>query len=122
MLNKSILAFVIIFSLGIQAKNLEPISYWDIQSASSPIASPDNSLIIFSKKYIDKKNDDFINEIWVMKQDGSDKRFFAKGENPKWSPDSSRVAYVKSDDNDTSQIYIKSVSYTHLTLPTTPYV
>jgi len=107
MLNKSILAFVIIFSLGIQAKNLEPISYWDIQSVSSPIASPDNSLIIFSKKYIDKKNDDFINEIWVMKQDGSDKRFFAKGENPKWSPDSSRVAYVKSDDNDTSQIYIK---------------
>ena len=107
MLNKSILAFVIIFSLGIQAKNLEPISYWDIQSASSPIASPDNSLIIFSKKYIDKKNDNFINEIWMMKQDGSDKRFFAKGENPKWSPDSSRVAYVKSDDNDTSQIYIK---------------
>ena len=107
MLNKSILTFVIIFSLGIQAKNLEPISYWDIQSASSPIASPDNSLIIFSKKYIDKKNDDFINEIWVMKQDGSDKRFFAKGSNPKWSPDSSRVAYVKSDDNDTSQIYIK---------------
>ena len=43
----------------------------------------------------------------MMKQDGSDKRFFAKGENPKWSPDSSRVAYVKSDDNDTSQIYIK---------------
>jgi hypothetical protein len=55
MLNKSILAFVIIFSLGIQAKNLEPISYWDIQSVSSPIASPDNSLIIFSKKYIDKR-------------------------------------------------------------------
>ena len=106
-MKKLILIFVIIFSLGIQAKNLEPISYWDIQSASSPIASPDNSLIVFSKKYIDKKNDDFINEIWVMKQDGSDKRFFAKGENPKWSPNSLKIAYVKSDDNDTSQIYIK---------------
>ena len=107
MINKSILTFFIIFSFGIQANNLEPISYWDIQSASSPIASPDNSLIVFSKKYIDKKNDDFINELWVMKTDGSDKRFFAKGENPKWSPNSLKIAYVKSDDNDTSQIYIK---------------
>ena len=106
-MKKLILIFVIIFSFGIQAKNLEPISYWDIQSASSPIASPDNSLIVFSKKYIDKKNDDFINELWVMKTDGSDKRFFAKGENPKWSPNSLKIAYVKSDDNDTSQIYIK---------------
>ena len=42
-----------------------------------------------------------------MKTDGSDKRFFAKGENPKWSPNSLKIAYVKSDDNDTSQIYIK---------------
>ena len=107
MINKSILTFFIIFSFGIQANNLEPISYWDIQSASSPIVSPDNSLIVFSKKYIDKKNDDFINELWVMKTDGSDKRFFAKGENPKWSPNSLKIAYVKSDDNDTSQIYIK---------------
>ena len=107
MINKSILTFFIIFSFGIQANNLEPISYWDIQSASSPIVSPDNSLIIFSKEYIDKKNDDFINELWVMKTDGSDKRFFAKGENPKWSPNSLKIAYVKSDDNDTSQIYIK---------------
>ena len=107
MINKSILTFFVIFSFGIQANNLEPISYWDIQSASSPIVSPDNSLIIFSKEYIDKKNDDFINELWVMKTDGSDKRFFAKGENPKWSPNSLKIAYVKSDDNDTSQIYIK---------------
>ena len=107
MINKSILTLFIIFSFGIQANNLEPISYWDIQSASSPIVSPDNSLIIFSKEYIDKKNDDFINELWVMKTDGSDKRFFAKGENPKWSPNSLKIAYVKSDDNDTSQIYIK---------------
>ena len=107
MINKSILTFFIIFSFGIQANNLEPISYWDIQSASSPIVSPDNSLIIFSKEYIDKKNDDFINELWVMKTDGSDKRFFAKGENPKWSPNSLKIAYVKSDDNDKSQIYIK---------------
>ena len=59
MINKSILTFFIIFSFGIEANNLEPISYWDIQSASSPIVSPDNSLIIFSKEYIDKKNDDF---------------------------------------------------------------
>ena len=54
MINKSILTFFIIFSFGIEANNLEPLSYWDIQSVSSPIASPDNSLIIFSKKYIDK--------------------------------------------------------------------
>ena len=45
-----------------------------------------------------------------MSADGSGKRFFAKGSNPKWSNDGLRVAFLKADDNEISQIYVKSIS------------
>ena len=50
---------------SISAKNLEPVSYWDMQNISNPKISPNNQLVIFSKRHIDK-NDTFVNEIWMM--------------------------------------------------------
>jgi len=95
----------------LSAKNLEPVSYWDMQNISNPKISPNNELIIFSKRHIDKQNDSFVNEIWMMDYSGNEKRFFTKGSSPKWSPDSKRIAYIKVDDNDISQIYIKHLDH-----------
>jgi dipeptidyl aminopeptidase/acylaminoacyl peptidase len=95
----------------LSAKNLEPVSYWDMQNISNPKISPNNELIIFSKRHIDKQNDSFVNEIWMMDYSGNEKRFFTKGSSPKWSPDSKRIAYIKVDDNDISQVYIKHLDH-----------
>ena len=35
--------------------------------------------------------------------------FFVEGSNLKWSPGSKKIAYVKEDENDTSQIYVKNL-------------
>ena len=96
---------------SISAKNLEPVSYWDMQNISNPKISPNNELVIFLKRHIDKKNDSFVNEIWMMDHLGNNKRFFTKGSSPKWSPDSKRIAYIKVDDNNISQIYIKHLDH-----------
>ena len=96
---------------SISAKNLEPVSYWDMQNISNPKISPNNELVIFSKRHIDKQNDSFVNEIWMMDHLGNNKRFFTKGSSPKWSPDSKRIAYIKVDDNNISQIYIKHLDH-----------
>ena len=93
-----------IFAANISANNLVPESYWDIQSVSNPQINSSGDSIIFSKRYIDKNNDSFESEIWIMSSDGSDKRFFSKGSNHSWSNDGTKVAYLKSDNNEIAQI------------------
>ncbi|MDA0344743.1 MAG: S9 family peptidase [Proteobacteria bacterium] len=97
----------VIFSLEFAAKNLVPESYWDIQNISNPRVSPSGDDILFSKRYIDKVNDSFVTETWVMNSKGENKRYFTDGSNAKWSPDGTKVAFIKSDKNDNSQIFIK---------------
>ena len=72
----SILFLLFVGSLNILANNLLPESYWDIQSVKSPLVSPDGENIIYATRYIDKKNDSYITELWIMEDDGSNQRFF----------------------------------------------
>ena len=106
---KKILFISLFISLWTNAKSLDPISYWDIQSVSNPEISSDNKLVLFSKRFIDKQNDEFESEVWIMDSNGEDKRFFLEGSNPKWSADNSEVAFIKADENDVSQIFIKDL-------------
>ncbi len=98
--------FVTLFLIGsfnVSANNLAIESYWDIQSVRSPLVSPDGKNVIFTKRYIDKKNDDYITELWIMDGNGSNKRFLLDGSNPKWSPDSLKIAFIKEDENEVPQ-------------------
>lgn len=102
----TVLFLLFVGSLNILANNLLPESYWDIQSVKSPLVSPDGENIIYAKRYIDKKNDSYITELWIMEDDGSNQRFFLDGSNPQWSPDSLKVAFTKEDENGVAQIYV----------------
>lgn len=109
-MRKTFILIGFIFSMGLLGGNLVQESFWDIQSVSNPLISPDGQYVIFTKKFIDKKNDKRVTERWIMESNGSNKRFFVKGSNPKWSPSSKKVAYVKEDENGKSQIYVKNLS------------
>jgi len=109
-MRKTFILIGFIFSMGLLGGNLAQESFWDIQSVSNPLISPDGEYVIFTKKFIDKKNDKRVTEHWIMESNGSNKRFFVKGSNPKWSPSSKKVAYVKEDENGKSQIYVKNLS------------
>jgi len=98
---------LLVLSINAFSKNLDPESYWDIQGVSNPLISPDGMRIIFQKRYIDKSNDSYISELWLMDNDGEDQRFFIKGNNPKWSPNGKKIAFIKKDDNEIDQIYVK---------------
>jgi dipeptidyl aminopeptidase/acylaminoacyl peptidase len=106
-MKKYISLFTLILSTYINGLNLEPTGYWDIQNISNPKVSPDGAKVLFSKRYIDKINDSFITEIWLMDSNGENKRLFSDGSNAKWSPDGKKVAFTKDDDNEKSQLFIK---------------
>ena len=108
-MRKTFISISLLFSILVMGGGLTQESYWDIQSVSNPLISPDGTYVIFTKKFIDKKNDKRITEHWIMNKDGSNKRFFVEGSNLKWSPGSKKIAYVKEDENDTSQIYVKNL-------------
>jgi len=107
MKKKIIILFLL--SFAVTAKNLVPEDYWNIQKVANPQVNSTGNVVAFLKTYIDKKNDKFESEIWVMNSDGTNKSFFAEGSNFKWSNKGNTLAYLKEDENEINQIFIKSM-------------
>ncbi len=106
---KKNIIILFLLSFAVTAKNLVPDDYWNIQKVANPQVNSSGNVVAFLKTYIDKKNDKFESEIWVMNSDGSNKSFFAKGSNFKWSNKGNTLAYLKEDENEINQIFIKSM-------------
>ena len=106
---KKNIIILFLLSFAVTAKNLVPEDYWNIQKVANPQVNNSGNVVAFLKTYIDKKNDKFESEIWVMNSDGSNKSFFAKGSNFKWSNKGNTLAYLKEDENEINQIFIKSM-------------
>ena len=103
---KKNIIILFLLSFAVTAKNLVPEDYWNIQKVANPQVNSSGNVVAFLKTYIDKKNDKFESEIWVMNSDGSNKSFFAKGSNFKWSNKGNTLAYLKEDENEINQIFL----------------
>ncbi|HYE66043.1 MAG TPA: S9 family peptidase, partial [Pyrinomonadaceae bacterium] len=74
---------------------------------SSPQISPDGSQIVYTRRWTDKVNDKYEDEIWIINTDGSKNRFLVKGSSPQWSPDGKRLAYIAPGQPTGAQIFVK---------------
>ena len=76
--------------------------YLDWEWVSDPRISPDGSRIVYTRSWVDQKEDLRTSSVWVMTGDGSRARFLLEGSNPRWSPDGTRIAFLRD-----SQIFVR---------------
>ena len=72
-----------------------------------PQISPDGKQVIYSRRSIDKVNDRWDSSLWIMNADGSRNRFLTKGADARWSPDGTRIAFVRGGEPTGAQIFVR---------------
>ncbi|HLM57750.1 MAG TPA: S9 family peptidase [Pyrinomonadaceae bacterium] len=102
-------AFVLA-AAGVRAQQRDRLTvdaFLDWELVASPQVSPDGSQIVYTRRWTDKVNDKYEDEIWVMDPDGGRNRFLTKGSQAAWSPDGKRLAYVAPGQPAGSQIFVR---------------
>jgi dipeptidyl aminopeptidase/acylaminoacyl peptidase len=81
-----------------------------LEWASDAEISPDGSRVAYVRRSFDIKTDTRRSMIWLVGKDGADHRPVAGNaasqSSPRWSPDGSRLAFVATDTDGSSQIHV----------------
>lgn len=84
-------------------------TFMDMESLSNPVISPDGKHIIFVRRWVDKKNDRYTSNLWIVDALGQRIRELTQGNwndsSPVWSPDGERIAFL-SDRSGSTQIHV----------------
>jgi len=90
-----------------QADKLDLALYLDWERVSSPQISPDGRQIVYTRGRVDKVNDQWDSELWIMNVDGSKNRYLTDGSSAQWSPDGTRIAFTRRGEPQGSQIFVR---------------
>ena len=102
-----IFIFFLIMSYGQEKLKLSLDHYKNYEWTSNPTISPNGEQILYSRSWINLIDDKRETDLWIMNKNGSTNRFFLNGSNGKWSPDGSKIAFIKKGEPNGTQIFIK---------------
>jgi dipeptidyl aminopeptidase/acylaminoacyl peptidase len=96
--------------------------YLDWERVRDAQISPDGARIVYTREHVNKLEDKWDAETWILNSDGSQHRFLVKGSSARWSPDGKRLLYLADGEPKGSQIFVRWVDVdgpatqvTHLT-------
>ena len=79
----------------------------DWERVSGPAISPDGEVVIYTRSRVDRQQDRWTSDLWMVNADGSRNRFLGSGSAPTWSPDGSRIAFLDADEDGRMQIFVR---------------
>ncbi|MGH7506973.1 MAG: TolB family protein, partial [Longimicrobiales bacterium] len=81
--------------------------YLDWETVGDPQISPDGSQVIYTRRWVNKLEDEWTSSLWITNADGSKNRFLVDGSNARWSPDGTRIVYLADGEPEGSQIWVR---------------
>ena len=81
--------------------------YFDLERISNAQISPDGARIVYTRQQVNKIEDRWDSNLWIMNADGAQNRFLAKGANPRWSMDGKRILYIADGEPRGPQIFVR---------------
>src|SRR5258708_25861556 len=78
----------------IRSQTLLTTEHWlDWERVSDAQISPDGSRIVYTRQHVNKLEDKWDSELWILNADGTQHPMLVKGGAPRWSPDGKRLPY-----------------------------
>ena len=81
--------------------------FLELEGVADPQISPDGTRVLYTREWVDRMEDRWRSDIWIMNADGSRNRFLVSGSSPRWSPDGTRFAYLDDGEPKGTQIFVR---------------
>jgi dipeptidyl aminopeptidase/acylaminoacyl peptidase len=89
-------------------RNFTARDLFDLEAAADPQISPDGRWIAYTRRSGDIMTDRFRNSIWLIDTGNGRQMPVATGASqPRWSPDSGRLAYIAAGDGGRAQLFVR---------------
>ncbi|MEX1185684.1 MAG: S9 family peptidase [Gemmatimonadaceae bacterium] len=81
--------------------------YLDYETVSDAKLSPSGAQLVYTRRWVDKQDDEWKTALWIMNADGTRNRFLTRGSNAVWSPDGTRIAYLVEGEPRGTQVWVR---------------